>query len=80
MTNKTVISVSKPTPQWANYTFRVVLLFTTAATMIIAADPSIPDALKVKIGIYLKGFDFVVWGLSRMIGVDIKPEELQKQN
>jgi hypothetical protein len=48
-----------------------VFLLTGVATFIIAADPEIANQLKVRIGIYLKGLDMVVWGLTRMIGVDI---------
>jgi len=75
---KTVISIQKPTPMWATWTFRVVFLLTTAATMIIVSDPGIPDNMKVRIGAYLKGLDFVVWGLSRMIGVDINEDQLKR--
>lgn len=69
---KTVISVTKPTPTWATWAFRIVLILTTAATMIIASDPAIPDAMKVRIGVYLKGLDFIVWGVSRMLGIDVE--------
>lgn len=75
---KTIISVNSPTPQWANWTFRVVFILTTAAIMVIAADPTIPDSVKVRIGAYLKGLDFVVWGLSRMLGVEINKEEFKR--
>ena len=40
--------------------------------MVIAADPTIPDAIKVRIGVYMNGFSFVVWGLSRMLGIDVE--------
>jgi hypothetical protein len=68
---KTVISINKPSPMWATWIFRIVFLLTGVATFIIAADPEISNQLKVRIGIYLKGLDMVVWGLTRMIGVDI---------
>lgn len=67
---KTVISINAPTPMWATWIFRIVFLLTTTATFIIASDPAIPDALKVRIGIYLKGLDFVIWGFGRFIGVE----------
>lgn len=69
---KTVISFRKDTPEWAKWTFRIVFILTTAATFVIASDPSIPDALKVRIGVYLKGFDMVIYGLSKGFGVDKK--------
>ena len=73
VTGKTVLSINAPTPMWATWIFRIVFLLTTTATFIIASDPAIPDALKVRIGIYLKGLDFVIWGLGRFIGVE-KPD------
>lgn len=59
-----------PTPLWARWIFRVFAILTTAAVFIIASDPAIPDALKVRIGVYLKGADMVVLGLANMFGVN----------
>jgi hypothetical protein len=70
MTGKTVVSFTKPTPMWATWVFRIVFLLTTAATYIIATDNTIDDDTKVRIFMYLKGFDVVIWGIGRGIGVD----------
>lgn len=67
--NKTVFSFRKPTPAWATWVFRIVFLLTTATTIIISADPHIPDQMKVKLGVYLKAIDFVIWGIARGLGV-----------
>lgn len=76
---KTIISTTAPTPSWATWTFRIVFLLTKVAITIVASDPGIPDELKVRIGLYLSGLDTLVWGLSRMIGVEVKePEWKQK--
>lgn len=70
MADKTVISINKPTPQWATWTFRIVFILTTVATFIIASDPAIPDQIKVRVGVYLKGLDMGVWALGRFIGIE----------
>ena len=70
ITGKTVISFKSPTPMWATWTFRIVFLFTTAATFVIAGEPSIPDEMKVRIGLYLKGLDVVIWGMGKGIGIE----------
>jgi hypothetical protein len=78
--NRTVFSFSKPTPAWATWLFRIVFLLTTAATVVLATDPGICDESKVQIGIYLKAFDFVVWGIARGLGVkkeEFDPERIQ---
>jgi hypothetical protein len=51
-TKKAIVS---ETPEWAKWTFRIVFAITGVATFIIAGDPSIPDDVKVRIGVYLKG-------------------------
>lgn len=66
---KVVFSVKKPTPMWATWVFRIVFCLTTAATIIIAGDTDIADALKVKLTLYLKAADFVIWFMGRGIGV-----------
>lgn len=68
-TGKTVASFTLPTPLWATIVFRIVFCLTTAATMIITAEPSIPDALKVRIFLYMKAADFVIWFMGKSIGV-----------
>lgn len=71
MTKFSIKSVNRPTPYWATVVFRVVFILTGVATFVIAADPSINTDLSFRIGIYLKGLDMVVWGITRMIGVDV---------
>ena len=71
--NKTVLSFQQPTPAWATWIFRIVFLLTTATTIIVASDPDMADKTKVKLGVYLKAFDVLVWGIGRGLGV--KKEE-----
>ncbi|TWF38861.1 hypothetical protein FHW36_10684 [Chitinophaga polysaccharea] len=68
-----VSQLTTKTPAWANIAFYVVLTLTTAATFVVASDPAIPDDLKVRVGIYLKAFDFVSLGISKMFGVTVEP-------
>lgn len=63
------------TPKWASWMFRSVFILTTVATFIIASEPTIPDATKVRIGVYLKGFDMLIYMFSKMFGVDVKEED-----
>jgi hypothetical protein len=69
-----VKAITRKTPEWAKWTFRVVFILTTVATFIIASDPAINDALKVRIGVYLKGLDMLIYGVSKLFGEDIKPD------
>jgi len=61
------------TPVWAKWVFRITTILTTAVAFVVAGDPSIPDMIKVRILLYLKGLDIIVLGLSKMFG--IIPEE-----
>jgi hypothetical protein len=75
LTGKTVLSFQKPTPMWATWAFRIVFCLTTAATMILTAEPSVSDAVKVRIFLYMKAFDFIVWFFGKSIGIDKKQFE-----
>jgi hypothetical protein len=68
---KTVMSLKLPTPMWATWVFRIFFILTGIATFIIAADPGIQDDTKVRLGIYLKGADMLIWGVTRAIGVEV---------
>ena len=70
-----VKQLGEQTPVWAKWVFRVVFLLTTIATFLIAADPAISDVVKVRIGVYLKGLDMLVFGLSKMVGVTLNNKE-----
>lgn len=72
---KTVISIKKPTPQWANYTFRIVLLMATTLNTVIVAAPGIPESVKLSIVFWSGTFVTFIWGLSRIVGVQIEDQE-----
>lgn len=71
VTGKTVFSLNKPTPMWATWVFRGVFVLTGVITFIVAAEPALADDIKIRLGIYLKGIDMLVWGLTRIIGVEV---------
>lgn len=74
---KTVLSISSPTPQWANWIFRSVLVIATALNTAIVNAPGISEAMQLHI-VYWSGLvATIVWGLSRVLGVkvdDVKPQ------
>lgn len=62
-----------PTPNWAKWMFRITFALTTAAAFIIASDPHIPDDWKIRLGVWLKGLDMFVYGISKTFGLKDKP-------
>lgn len=78
MANKTIISIRRPTPMWANYAFRTVLLMATTLNTAIVSAPGITEAVKLTI-VYWSGILVTfIWGLSRIIGVKLK-EDLEEK-
>jgi hypothetical protein len=68
-------AITQETPIWAKWVFRIVFLLTTVATFVIAADPAIADDLKVRLTVYLKALDMIVFGLSKLFGIELKKPE-----
>ena len=68
---RTVLSINKPTPMWATWIFRVVFVMTGIAVFVISSEPTLTNEIKVRAGIYLKAFDMLIWGMTRLIGVDV---------
>lgn len=77
MANKTIISIKKPTPAWANYVFRTVLLMATTLNTAIVSAPGIAEATKLAI-VYWSGILVTfIWGLSRVVGVKLEDEPVK---
>jgi len=75
MANKTVISIKKPTPPWANYVFRTVLLMATTLNTAIVSAPGIAEATKLAI-VYWAGIPVTfIWGMSRIVGIKLGDDE-----
>lgn len=66
---KTVLSVAKDTPKWAKWTYRVVFAVTTGAAFIVASDNHIDAELRIRIGLYLKGIDMIIYTILQGFGV-----------
>lgn len=74
---KTILSIKKPTPAWANYVFRTVLLMATTLNTAIVAAPGILETTKLAIVYWSGVFVTFIWSLSRTVG--IKPDDDQPQ-
>ena len=66
-----VSQIRNATPRWANIILLLTITLTTVAAFVVASDPGIADAIKVRIGVYLKGFDMLIAGVSRLFGIQI---------
>lgn len=76
MANKTIISIKKPTPAWANYVFRTVLLMATTLNTAIVSAPGIAEATKLAI-VYWSGILVTfIWGLSRVVGIKLEDDQV----
>lgn len=67
--------LTKETPKFALWLFRITLILTTVATFVIAADPFFNDAFKVRATVYLKAFDMVIFGFSKLFGAEVTDEQ-----
>lgn len=72
---KVVLSITKPVPKAATWTFRILLILTTASWFVISGNEAISAMTKKTIADVFQAINFVVWALGRFLGVekDIKP-------
>jgi len=75
MANKTVISIKKPTPPWANYVFRTVLLMAATLNTAIVSAPGIAEATKLAIVYWTGILVTFIWGMSRIVGIKLEDDE-----
>lgn len=71
--------LKKPTPMWATWIFRISFLLVTVAIFVISGDELIKAETKVRICLYLKGAEALIYGLSKMIGIEVQPEPQEQQ-
>lgn len=62
-------AVNSPSPMWAKWIFRGTLVLTSVAVFVLASDPGISDAFKVRATVYLKAIDLLVFGFSKLFGI-----------
>lgn len=80
MTKKTYHAFTKRailnrTPNWAKNMFRITFILTSAITIFIAGTNLFSEEIKYECMLGLKALDAIIYGLSKMFGVEIKEEE-----
>ena len=68
----TAKALESPTPTWAKNMFRITFVLTGAITIFIAGTNSVDESFKYELMLGIKSLDAVVWGLSKMFGVEIE--------
>jgi hypothetical protein len=67
------------TPLWAKWMFRITFIVTTALAFWMAATKLVPENIKFEVLLGFKSFDMLVWGFSKLFGVEGEPSEEVKQ-
>lgn len=62
-------------PVWAKNMFRITFVLTSAMTIFIAGTNLFTENIKYELMLGLKTLDAIIYGLSKMFGVEIKQEE-----
>jgi|GEM_PF-6380865 len=70
-----VKALNSTTPKWAKNMFRITLLLTSVASFIVVSDEIIPAETGERVLLYLRAFDILIYGLSKMFGVEIGKNE-----
>lgn len=67
-------ALSNTTPLWAKNVFRVTFVMTSAITIFIAGTNLFNEEIKYELMLGIKSLDAIIYGLSKMFGVEIKEE------
>jgi len=67
--------ITKATPTWAKWLFRIVYGLVIIATTALSGDPAIKDETKVRANLYLNAAGAAVFLFSKMFGVNPKDDE-----
>ncbi|MGQ2984013.1 hypothetical protein [Flavobacterium sp.] len=62
------------TPLWAKNMFRVTFVLTSAITIFIAGTNLFAEEIKYELMLGIKSLDAIIYGLSKMFGVEIQEE------
>ncbi len=65
----TAAAIIGKTPTWATYTFRTIIILTTAVSIWVAQTQLLQESAKFEIVLIFKMLDSLAWGLSRMLGI-----------
>lgn len=66
----TAKALTSPTPTWAKNMFRITFILTSAVTIFVAGSNMIEENLKYELMLGIKSLDAVIYGLSKMFGVE----------
>jgi hypothetical protein len=70
----TVKALKNQTPAWANNMFRITFILTSALTIFLAGTNLFSEEVKYETMLALKTLDAVIYGLSKMFGIEIQEE------
>lgn len=70
-----VTNLTKETPTWAKWLFRITLGITTVSVFWVAGTTLIADAAKVEVMLGLKTLDAAVYTFSKMFGVKVDEDK-----
>lgn len=66
----TAKALNTPTPTWAKNMFRITFVVTSALTLFMAGTNLIEESIKYELILGLKTLDALIYGLSKMFGVE----------
>ena len=66
----TAKAIMADTPKWAKNMFRITFFLTKAVVAFIAGTNLIDESVKYEISLGLQSLDVIVFGLSKMFGVE----------
>lgn len=70
----TAKALQNQTPPWANNMFRITFILTSALTIFLAGTNLFSESVKYETMLALKTLDAVIYGLSKMFGIEIQDE------
>lgn len=64
-------SITKDTPTWANWMFRITFILTSAVTIFVAGTNLFDESIKYEVMLGIKAIDAVIYGFSRLFGIEL---------
>jgi hypothetical protein len=68
-------ALQSDTPLWAKNIFRVTFIITTAFSLFLAGTGLFTEEVKYELILALKAIDALLYGVSKMFGVEIREEQ-----
>lgn len=70
MTKFGISQINNHTPKWVKLAFGILIILTSAATFLIASTTQIPNETKVELTVYIKTFEIIIFGISKLFGIE----------